>query len=138
MTIKQQKAVKNMGENGGNVSKAMIDAGYSPATAKNPEKLTKSKNYTKLIQKILKPTKVLKTIDQSMDANKVISAQVFPDGKNGKPINDFIEVPDWQNRLKGADQAADMLRMKPQKEEIPTGGVHFHAHIEQQKEKYGL
>ena len=29
-----------------------------------------------------------------------ISANVFPDGKDGKPINDFIEVPDNQTQGK--------------------------------------
>lgn len=34
-----------MVENGGNASKAMRDAGYSPATAENPSKLTTSKGF---------------------------------------------------------------------------------------------
>jgi hypothetical protein len=38
-TIKQKRAVQNMVEKGGNVSKAMRDTGYSPATAENPSKL---------------------------------------------------------------------------------------------------
>lgn len=46
-TSKQDKALKLLVENGGNmpVSKAMEEAGYSPATAKTPKKLTESQAY---------------------------------------------------------------------------------------------
>lgn len=39
-TSKQQKALAKIVENGGNVSKAMRDVGYSVNTAKTPQKLT--------------------------------------------------------------------------------------------------
>lgn len=52
-TLKQQKAINNAVENGGNVSRAMIDAGYSPATAKNPDKLTKSSAWIELMEEHL-------------------------------------------------------------------------------------
>jgi len=41
-TERQKKAVKNLVENGGIVSKAMRDAWYTDATAKTPQKLTES------------------------------------------------------------------------------------------------
>lgn len=44
-SIKCKKAVANMVENGGNVSKAMRDAGYSEETAISPKKLTDSKGF---------------------------------------------------------------------------------------------
>jgi len=44
-TIKQEKALEKMVENGGNVSRAMVEVGYSPNTAKTPQKLTQSKGY---------------------------------------------------------------------------------------------
>lgn len=47
-TLKQKKAFDNVVENGGNVSKAMIEANYSPATAKTPQKLTESKGWSEL------------------------------------------------------------------------------------------
>lgn len=40
-----------MVENGGNASKAMVDAGYSPNTAKTPSKLTESKGYLEMLDK---------------------------------------------------------------------------------------
>lgn len=51
-TLKQRKALENMVENGGNASKAMRDAGYSPATAENPDKLTESKGFKELADEI--------------------------------------------------------------------------------------
>ena len=46
MTVKQSRAINNLVENGGNVSRAMREAGYSPKTAKNPRKLTDSRAWT--------------------------------------------------------------------------------------------
>ena len=50
-TIKQEKAVALIVENGGNVSRAMRDAGYSPETAKTPSKLTDSIGYQEVLDK---------------------------------------------------------------------------------------
>ena len=44
-TIKQEKAINNLVENGGNVTKAMRDAGYAESTINNPSNLTKSDAY---------------------------------------------------------------------------------------------
>lgn len=52
-TIKQELAVQEMVENGGNVSGAMRAVGYSVATAKNPSKLTESDGFKELMQKYL-------------------------------------------------------------------------------------
>lgn len=49
-TEKQIKAVSNMVENGGIASRAMVDAGYSEATAKTPQKLTESKGFKELCE----------------------------------------------------------------------------------------
>lgn len=49
-TSKQKKALEILVESGGDmpVSKAMVQAGYSPATAKTPQKLTESEAYKEL------------------------------------------------------------------------------------------
>lgn len=51
-TLKQQRAIANLVENGGNVSKAMRDAGYTDATAKTPQKLTESVAYLSIAEQI--------------------------------------------------------------------------------------
>ena len=48
MTLKQKLATEKLVENGGNIGKAMIEAGYSPMTAKTPQKLTESKGFQEL------------------------------------------------------------------------------------------
>lgn len=48
-TIKQQKFVEKLVENGGNVSRAMRDVGYSDATVNNPSNLTHSKGYREIL-----------------------------------------------------------------------------------------
>ncbi len=57
-TIRQKNAAKKVVEMGGNVSKAMEAAGYSPKTAKTPKKLTKSKGWEELMKEYL-PDKLL-------------------------------------------------------------------------------
>lgn len=49
-TIKQQLALEKMVENGGNISQAMRDVGYSEASINNPSSLTKSKGFLELCE----------------------------------------------------------------------------------------
>lgn len=49
-TYKQQQALNRMVENGGNVSQAMRDVGYSDNTAKTPQKLTESLGFIELCE----------------------------------------------------------------------------------------
>jgi len=66
-TIRQQKAVKRLGENGGIVSTAMIDAGYSAMTAKTPSKLTDSEGFKELMKQELPPNYLLKKHRKLLD-----------------------------------------------------------------------
>ena len=47
-TAMQKMAIGKLIENGGIVSRAMVDSGYSPATAHTPSKLTSSKAFREL------------------------------------------------------------------------------------------
>ncbi|MDQ5913929.1 MAG: hypothetical protein QG623_548 [Patescibacteria group bacterium] len=69
MTHKQQEAINNMVENGGNVSKAMRDSGYSLNTAKTPSKLTRSKSYIELLDEKLPNDFLLTALRNDIDAN---------------------------------------------------------------------
>lgn len=51
-TIRQRKALDKIVENGGNVSRAMREVGYSKATAVTPSKLTESKGYLELCDEL--------------------------------------------------------------------------------------
>ena len=48
-TVKQKKAAENLVGNGGNVTKAMRDAGYSENTLNTPSKLLDSKGFMELM-----------------------------------------------------------------------------------------
>lgn len=70
MTIKQQKAIKIAVENGGNISKAMREAGYPATTAKNPSKLTESKTWQEVMKTYLPDKKVFQRHAEALDAEK--------------------------------------------------------------------
>jgi hypothetical protein len=94
-TIKQKLAVQKTVENGGSVSRAMLDAGYKPATAKNPSKLTESKAWPALLEKYLPDEKLLATHDEALEATKIFSSHTEPDK----------EIPDHPTRLKAVELA---------------------------------
>lgn len=62
-TIKQKIALEKLVENHGNVSQAMIEAGYDETTAKNPKNLTESKGFKELLdEKGLTPALVVESL----------------------------------------------------------------------------
>ncbi len=63
------RTLKNLVENGGNVSKAMRDAGYSKETAKNPSKLTRTRGFRQLME-------------QSRLTDKFLATALYEDIKN--------------------------------------------------------
>lgn len=108
-TARQKKAMKILVENGGkSVSGAMRAAGYSPKTAKNPEKLTKSKSWEELLEEYIPDDLLAQKINEGLEANRTISANVIiksndPTVKektaNSRTV-DFIDVPDHAVRHK--------------------------------------
>ena len=72
VTIKQKTAVKIAVENGGNISKAMREAKYSPETAKNPSKLTESKGWQELMKQHLPDKLIAKKHKQLLNKEGVI------------------------------------------------------------------
>lgn len=73
-TIKQAKAIKNLVENRGSVSKAMREAGYKDKTAKNPKNLTTSKAFKE----------VLLDIDDEAIVKEIRSIALAKDDKRAK------------------------------------------------------
>lgn len=89
-TQKQAKAIQNVVDNGGNVSKAMLDAGYSPATAKTPQKLTNSKAWEVLMEKNL-PDKVLAKVHKQLLKSTNIEHMVFPLNISDEEIKELLQ-----------------------------------------------
>lgn len=78
-TIKQRKALKVALENGGNVSGAMKEVGYSPAMAKNPQKLKESEGWKDLMKKAgLDDKSLLKKSKQHLEARQFHQMMVDP------------------------------------------------------------
>lgn len=68
-TSKQRKALDKLVGNGGNVTEAMIDAGYSPNTANTPQKLTESKGFQELCEEVgLTDGFILKALKQDIES----------------------------------------------------------------------
>jgi len=100
-TIKQRKAAQKVVENHGNISRAMLEAGYTPASAKNPKNLTESRGWNELMEEYLSDEKLFKAHEDALEANKVISAHSAKEAT--AETDDFIEVPDHAIRLKAAE-----------------------------------
>lgn len=56
--LRHQQVLNNLEANGGNLSKAILDAGYSPAVAKTPTKITESKTWRELVDATLSDDKL--------------------------------------------------------------------------------
>jgi hypothetical protein len=91
-TIMQRKAMKIALENGGNVSGAMREAGYSPAVAKNPHKLKESPGWQELMKKAgLDDNSLLKNHKELMDQKKM-EYFVFPTAMKDDEIKSHVEA----------------------------------------------
>lgn len=85
-TIKQKVAFDNLVGNGGNVTKAMKDAKYTPATYNTPQKLTESEGFKQLEKEYADsiPDELLeekhKALLNKEDENGVIDVQAVKSG----------------------------------------------------------
>ncbi len=97
-----RKVFEQVVENGGKgIGKIMIENGYSPNTAKTPQKLTESESWNLLLDKYIPEDLVLRTHKEAFEANRTISARTM--GKADEKTDDFIDVPDWQTRTKAVE-----------------------------------
>lgn len=78
-TIKQKRAFTRVVENGGNVSRAMMEVGFSPATAKTPQKLTTSKGWQELMNTFL-PDKDIALKHKQLLNSQYVDHMTFPLG----------------------------------------------------------
>jgi len=66
-TLRQKKAIDNVVENGGNVTKAMRDAGYAETTVNNPDNLTKSDAWLELMEAYLPDDMLLGALSDDIE-----------------------------------------------------------------------
>lgn len=105
-TIKQKKAFKELVVNGGNISKAMLTAGYSSTIVHATEKLTRSNGWQELMQKYLPDEELAKVHSEGLKATKIFSSHTEPDKL----------VPDFGVRHKYLDLAYDVKAKKTPQE----------------------
>ncbi len=110
-SLKQRKALDIMVENGGNASRAMRDAGYSPMTAKSPHKLTESLGFQELMAEKLNDELLARVHSEGLEAYRTISNE---DGE--------VELPDFAVRHKYLETAYK-IRDKMPKDILPTVAV---------------
>ena len=78
-TIKQREAFKEIGVNGGNISKAMKKAGYSKEVVKRTDKLVKTKGWKELTRRFLQDSSLLKVHKEGLNATKLTNSHTEPD-----------------------------------------------------------
>lgn len=88
-TLRQRIAFDKVVENGGNVSRAMIDIGYSPATAKTPQKLTESVGWKELVNEHMSDGELMVKHKQLLNSTK-IEHMTFPLGPKKTETQDAV------------------------------------------------
>ncbi len=97
--MRQRKAAKAVVENGGIISTAMVEAGYSPNTAKTPQKLTESIGWHELMDQYLPDSLLAKKHKELLTVPKKV--RHFKKGE----LEDEYEELDSNAISKGLDMA---------------------------------
>ena len=103
-TERQKRAIKKIVENGGNVSKGMRNAGYSPKSAKNPKHLTSSKGWAELMEQYLPDKDLARVHKEGLRAIRQENRLVDRD-EEGRPIYEMVDIDDHPTRHKFLDTA---------------------------------
>ena len=93
-----EKSLENLGKPLGQI---MREEGYSDNTADNPKNVTESKSWEILLDKYIPESLVLETHKEAFDANRTISVVSGKQASGG--TTDFVDVPDWQTRMKATE-----------------------------------
>lgn len=120
VTIKQKLAKNRIVENHGNISKTMLQVGYSKNSAKNPKNLTESDGWKELMEQEL-PNSLLAQKHKEL-LNKKEVKRTF-----NAELGEWIEIEtgqiDTQAVSKGLDMAYKLKgNYAPEKKDITTGG----------------
>ncbi len=127
-TFKQKKAIKYIAE-GDSVSKAMLKAGYSPATAKNPSELTERIGFKELLEIAgVSDEKLAKVLNEGLEATKAVVMGV-------KSEDSFVDVqPDYAIRHKYLETS---LKLKGHAKDNDTNiNLNFNKFIEEKRKRY--
>ncbi len=132
-TLRQKRVVAKILENGGNVSKAMRESGYSPETAKTPKTLTKGKGFQELMEKMLPDSLLLKKHREGLEATKY---EVL-NGGGEEGGWEKSEVPDYAVRHKYVQTGYD-IKGKLGKQEGNTNNILVVNIMPESANRYGI
>lgn len=129
-TLKHIKTVNILVEKGGSVSGAMREAGYSPKTAENPSKLTRSQGFQSLMEQMgISDSRLVQKLDEGLEATKAVVMGV-------KSEDSFVDVqPDFAVRHKYVETT---LRLKGLGKEAGDINIQFNNIAKDQRGSYDL
>lgn len=102
--MRQKKAFENVLENGGNLGKALVDAGYSETTSKRPKKVTETKGWKELLDKYIDDNLLQETLKNGLKA-------------------EYNDLPDHKTRHKYLETALKLKNKFPDKAGIDVNIV---------------
>ncbi len=105
-TEKQKRAIAKTLENGGIVSKAMKDVGYSDAMAKNPQKLTESKGWIELMEQHFSDKDLAKKHKELLNSTR-LDHMVFPPFRTKKDMATVDDTSGENIGEKSGEQLTD-------------------------------
>ena len=99
----------------------MRENGYAENTADNPDHVTKSKSWEMLMDEYIPESLIAETHKEAFSATRVISAMNPGKQANGATA-DFIDVPDWQTRMKATELGYKVRGKLIDKADLTTNG----------------
>ena len=121
MTTKQATAIKHIVA-GDSASKAMRKAGYKPSVAKNPQVLTRSKNFRETLEKFgISDEKLAERLNEGLDAVTFIKTErVEGICKNRLKTEDISAKPDYMTRHRYLETS---IRLKGHEKDVAPNTV---------------
>lgn len=118
-------------------SKAMVAAGYSPQSAKNPQRITQTESFRMLMEKAgIDDNKVLRTLNDGLEAQSYIKTErVEGIGKTRLKTEEVIPVPDLTTRHKYLETT---LRLKGLTAKEQTTNIQFNNFAQEQRATYNI
>lgn len=92
------KKLENVGKPLGQI---MREEGYADNTADNPDHITNTKSWEMLMDEYIPESLIAKTHKEAFEANRTISIVSGKQASGG--TTDFVDVPDWQTRMKATE-----------------------------------
>lgn len=108
-----KKTIENLIENHGNVSRAMVDAGYSKSYAKNPQDLVATQTFQDLMDELLPDKEIGKRLKEIMNAPRLVR----------KFIKGDLELETTEtdpSQIKAVDIALKVKGRYPKESEVPS------------------